>query len=245
MACRRWANVGPTVKKPLAQRRIDGCADVGLTSVRRWNAIWGITAEFQRDRTLMRDPVSPGVKLAVTLRHLTTGDSYTTLQYAFRVASPTIEKFVAEGYHKGLSRSGDAVPHTPRRLVAGQVCLPPEVELSKCHGCPGWKAYSRCPQGGGSLFRNCKGFHSIVLLALVDGDSKFLGSSWVDMGAAGSTSDDQIFKHSNLRHKIANLISKFNKLIPYPMDNSLSGRHRPARQTPEKDVLCLHQQVGP
>ena len=42
-----------------------------------------ITAEFQRDRTLIRDPVIPGVKVAVTLRHLTTGDSYTTLQYAF------------------------------------------------------------------------------------------------------------------------------------------------------------------
>ena len=57
----------------------------------------------------------------------------------------------------------------------------------------------RCPQGGGSLFQNSKGFHSIVLLALVDGDSKFL---WVDMGAAGSTSDAQIFKHTDFRHKI-------------------------------------------
>ena len=55
-----------------------------------------ITAEFQRDRTLMRDTVSPGVKLAVNLRHLATGDSYTILQYAFRVASPTIKKFVPE-----------------------------------------------------------------------------------------------------------------------------------------------------
>ena len=44
----------------------------------------------------MRDPVSPGVKLAVTLRHLATGDSYVTLQYAFRVASQTIEKLVPE-----------------------------------------------------------------------------------------------------------------------------------------------------
>ena len=44
----------------------------------------------------MRDPVSPGVKVAVILRHLATGDSYTTLQYAFRVASATIEKFVPE-----------------------------------------------------------------------------------------------------------------------------------------------------
>ena len=57
----------------------------------------------------------------------------------------------------------------------------------------------RCPQGGGSLFHNCKGFHSIVLLALVDGDYKFL---WLDMGAAGSTSDAQIFKHADIRHKI-------------------------------------------
>ena len=55
-----------------------------------------ITAEFQSDRTLMRDPVSPGVKLAVTLTHLATGDSYTTLQYAFRVASQIIGKFVPE-----------------------------------------------------------------------------------------------------------------------------------------------------
>ena len=29
------------------------------------------------------------------------------------------------------------------------------------------------------------------------------------------------------------------------MDNSLSGQRRPARQTSEKDVLCLHRQVGP
>ena len=27
----------------------------------------------------------------------------------------------------------------------------------------------------------------------------------------------------------------------YPMDNSLSGQRRPARQTSEKDVLCLHR----
>ena len=39
--------------------------------------------------------------------------------------------------------------------------------------------------------------------------------------------------------KFANLISKLNfyKLIPYPMDNSLSGRRRPARQTTEKVIL--------
>ena len=34
------------------------------------------------------------------------------------------------------------MPHTPRGLVAGRVCLPPEVELPRCPGCPGWKTYS-------------------------------------------------------------------------------------------------------
>ena len=33
----------------------------------------------------------------------------------------------------------------------------------------------------------------------MDGDYKFL---WVDVGAAGSTSDAQIFKHTDLRHKL-------------------------------------------
>ena len=48
-------------------------------------------------------------------------------------------------------------------------------------------------------------------------------------------------------YKFANLISKLNfyKLIPYPMDNSLSGRRRPARQTSEKDVLCFHRPGRP
>ena len=47
----------------------------------------------------------------------------------------------------------------------------------------------------------------------------------------------------SLEDKLANLIGKLNfyKLIPYPMDNSLSGRRRPARQTSEKDVLCFHR----
>ena len=47
-----------------------------------------------------------------------------------------------------------------------------------------------------SLYCNYKGFHSIALLSLVD---KFL---WVDVGAARSISDAQIFKHINLRAKI-------------------------------------------
>ena len=52
--------------------------------------------ELQRERTWMTEPLSPGLKLAVTLRHLASGDSYPALEYAFRVARLTINKFVPE-----------------------------------------------------------------------------------------------------------------------------------------------------
>ena len=54
------------------------------------------TSELQRESTWMREPLSPGIKLAVNLRHLASGDSYPTLQYAFKVARSTINKLVPE-----------------------------------------------------------------------------------------------------------------------------------------------------
>ena len=44
----RWlATVGPTVKKLLGQHWTDGCADVGPTSVRWRNVIWGCATQVR------------------------------------------------------------------------------------------------------------------------------------------------------------------------------------------------------
>ncbi len=53
----------------------------------------------------------------------------------------------------------------------------------------------KCPRGGGSLYFNYKKFHSIVLMALVDVDYKFI---WIDVSANGSACDAQIFNSSEL-----------------------------------------------
>ena len=53
----------------------------------------------------------------------------------------------------------------------------------------------------GSKYFNYKGYFSLVLLALVDVEYKFL---WVNVGASGSSSDAAIFKCSKLRRKIEN-----------------------------------------
>ena len=55
---------------------------------------------------------------------------------------------------------------------------------------------SRSPR---ALYHNYKGFFSIVMLALVDGQYKF---RWVDAGTAGSCSDAQIFNACQLKRRI-------------------------------------------
>ena len=150
---------------------------------------------IQRERPGMRDPLSPGLKLVVTLRHLVSGDSYPTPQYAFRVARSTINKFVPEVCDAIIRASRNEVmtcPTSPEDWLEVESVFHQRWNIPHALGSLDGKHISiRCPRQGGSLYHNYKGFHSIVLLALVDGDYKFL---WVNLRAAGSSSDAQIFK---------------------------------------------------
>ena len=49
-----------------------------------------ITPHLKKSETNFRKPLQVGLKLAVTLRHLSTGESYTSLQYQWRVGKTTI-----------------------------------------------------------------------------------------------------------------------------------------------------------
>ncbi|KAL4716178.1 hypothetical protein ACJJTC_013955 [Scirpophaga incertulas] len=55
-----------------------------------------ITPKISRQDTIMRSAISPQDRLAVTLRFLATGDSYTSLQYTFRISKQSISCIVPE-----------------------------------------------------------------------------------------------------------------------------------------------------
>ena len=62
-----------------------------------WNELYEkVAPRLQRKVTPMRDPISPGLRLAITLRFLASGDSYRTHMFGFRVADNTICGIVPE-----------------------------------------------------------------------------------------------------------------------------------------------------
>jgi len=57
----------------------------------------------------------------------------------------------------------------------------------------------QCPINGGSLYFNYMGFHSTVLLALVDAEYKFLA---LNVGSYGKNSDGNVFSKSVIGKKL-------------------------------------------
>lgn len=73
------------------------------------------------------------------------------------------------------------------------------------------------PDNCGSSFYNYKEFFSIVLMALVDSGCSFTA---IDVGAAGKSSDSNVFKKSNLCKKLDSGELKLPNPCPLPNDNS-------------------------
>lgn len=60
------------------------------------NLLEMVSPLIKKEDTRMRDAISPGERLALTLRFLATGDSFMSLQYLFRIPQPTISTIIPE-----------------------------------------------------------------------------------------------------------------------------------------------------
>lgn len=69
------------------------------------------------------------------------------------------------------------------------------------------------PNQSASVYYNYKGYFSVVLLALVDADYKFI---WIDVGGVGSQSDAQLFRESDLKAAIDDKSINFPAAEPLP-----------------------------
>lgn len=62
-----------------------------------WTELYDkVGPRIERKTTMMREPISAGLRLAITLRYLATGDSYQSQMFGFRVADNTICGIIPE-----------------------------------------------------------------------------------------------------------------------------------------------------
>jgi hypothetical protein len=162
-----------------------------------------LTPRISKQDTQFRRALEPGLKLAVTLRFLATGNSFHSLSYSFRVPHNSISIFVREVLEAIIAEFGEEVVVTPTIPEGWRELADKFSAIWNFHhtlgALDGKHIAIKAPPQSGSVFYNYKGFFSIILLGLVDADYKFI---WVDVGANGSTSDCAVFNQSELKDAV-------------------------------------------
>ena len=155
---------------------------------------------IQKKDTNLRKCLDPGLMLAITIRHLASGDKYPTLQYDFRVDRNTICRIIPEVCRAIVLEYKDELipcPSSPEEWSPIAEEFKGRWNLPHVCGALDRKHVAiRRPARTGSLYHNYKGFFSLVLMALVDAQYKFI---WIDCGGVGSMPDAQIFNESELK----------------------------------------------
>ena len=146
---------------------------------------------IQKKDTNLRKCLDPGLKLAITIRHLASGDKYPTLQYDFRVARNTICSIIPEVCRAiVLEYKNELIPCPSSPEEWSPIAEEFQRRWNLPHACAtldGKHVAIRRPARTGSFYHNYKGFFSLVRMALVDVHQyKFL---WIDCGVVGSMSD--------------------------------------------------------
>eukprot|EP00112_Aurelia_sp_Birch-Aquarium-sp1_P012758 Seg2686.12 transcript_id=Seg2686.12/GoldUCD/mRNA.D3Y31 product="putative nuclease HARBI1" protein_id=Seg2686.12/GoldUCD/D3Y31 len=128
--------------------------------------------------TNMRQPITAEEKLAVTLRFLATGESYQSLKYQFRIHNTTISLFVpkvCKAIYDVLESDYFRVPTSEREWIDLANATEERWQFPNGFAAADGKHIAVYhPHDSGAKFYNYKGFYSIVLMAFVDYDYKFI-----------------------------------------------------------------------
>ncbi|XP_069752287.1 putative nuclease HARBI1 [Narcine bancroftii] len=158
-----------------------------------------LTPRIQKQDTNFRKPLPPGLKVAITLRFLATGNFNKSLSYGFHVAPNTIISIVPElcqaiydEYHEEAIKC----PSTPEEWKEVAKGFYEKWNFHHVRGVLDGKHVRILePPGSGSVYHNYKGYFSIIILALVDADYKFM---YFNVGTPGADSNAGIFRDCSL-----------------------------------------------
>ena len=162
-----------------------------------------IRPQITKQTTSCRKPITPEEKLAVTLRFLATGESYQSLMYQFRMSDKTISLFiptVTKAIYQVLKKEYLHFPQNEDEWSLLSNKINSQWQFPNCIGALDGKHIPiQLPPDSGSTFYNYKGFYSVVLLALVDSEYKFI---YVDTGCQGRISDGGVLRNTELYRRL-------------------------------------------
>lgn len=178
-----------------------------------------LTPALLKQTTKYREPLEPGLKVALTLRHLASGARYSDMQYGWRVPHNSISVVVREVCEAIIEEYHDELLKPPQNDAEWRTVT--NEWLSKWNfphvigAIDGKHIACKAPANSGSDYYNYKGFFSIILLAVVTSDYKFM---WIDVSGKGSTSDAHIYNASSLKEALEK-----NDLVGFPQPDPLPG----------------------
>lgn len=153
-------------------------------------------------QTLLRRCISPEQRLLITLRFLSTGETYSSLHQLFHVGKSTISGIVRTTCELIYQNLCSTVMPTPTQETWLQVAEGFESATSfpNCIGSVDGKhlRVHQPPHSGSKSFNNKKYF-SVVLMAVADTKYRFLA---IDVGAYDSEGDARVMEASQIKQKM-------------------------------------------
>ncbi|XP_059099247.1 uncharacterized protein LOC131893283 [Tigriopus californicus] len=164
-----------------------------------------IEGRITKIATNMRQPIPPRVRLQVALRYLTSGCSFKVLEEAFRISSKAIALIVpqvCDAIWQEFAEEEIRSPQTQQEWLEKAKVFDSKWNYPFSLGAlDGKHCLVKSFGNSGSLFYSYKQDFSVLLLALVDAEYRFM---YVDIGAPGGSNDSGVMKVSNLQSALDN-----------------------------------------
>ncbi|PNF18595.1 hypothetical protein B7P43_G06252 [Cryptotermes secundus] len=188
-------------------------------SVRKFENLLKILGpELTKQNSKWRQSVSPEERLALTMKYLGSGDSQISLSFSYRLAPSTVNSIIfptCKAIWETMAKKEMPEPTGEmwRKIADDFYSM---RQFPNCIGEIDGKHFEiQAPKNSRSLYFNYKKTFSVVLLALVDANYKFVV---VDIGGYGKSSDGGIFSNSVFGKRLEE--SRLNIPEPRPVPNS-------------------------